>query len=365
MPGSSMTTCPKHATAGASAPMSYLLRLPPELRLTIYDMVFRPLAERSEHLDTYMLIEELPKTDLSDYLALLRTCKDVHGEAKRHFGQQHLPQAIFCFTDDPSLHQFHSKVRTLGPRFQDIQFLLRTEVRVCKHIPGNAAGVKSNTEAFGHVQLDIEEFIALQPGFLIDEHKWELYRETQENCLGHKAPPAILTAGKAWAVEENGIISIFTERNSKAIDVRKCPVARNGGELDASTRWVCGDASTAYSQLKGLLKDVDWDAARIFSKRLEGAVKRYSGSPPIEAQEMYKMLLDNHVRKPLGLVRADNLVEADQDAEAQNGGIENASEESEETKGEEEESAGEEDTTGDQSYVTESQPGEANEREEE
>ncbi|KAK3683050.1 hypothetical protein LTR37_020614 [Vermiconidia calcicola] len=293
-------------------------------------MLLHPLTERPEHLDTYILVEELPKTDLSDYLALLRSCKEIHAEVKPHFEQQHLPKTMFCFTNVPALSRFHCKIRTLGPQFQNIQFLLRTEAVICEQSPCD----KSNIKAFGQIQLDIERFTALQPGFQIDLHKFKRCRKTKGYCLDHKALPAISSAGKARAVEEDGIVSISTERYGKAIDVRKCPVARDGGELEASTRWVCGDGFTTYSQLKGLLKDVGWEGPRIFGKEFEGAVKEYSESPQIESEILYTSLLDDHLRKPLGLIRADDLVGADQDAEVQDGTEEDDDEENKWAEGE-------------------------------
>lgn len=322
-----MTPRPTHAAAEASAPISHLLGLPPELRLIIYDTLLHPLNERPEHVDTYMLMEELPKIDLSDYLALLRTSKGIHTEVKPHFEHQHLPKMIFCFTNVPALYRFHCKTSTLGPRLQDIQFLLRTEALIFKH----SHFAKSNTEAFGQIQRDIEQLIAFQPGFQSDDpdgYRGELYLDLKDYCMDYYHLPTVLTADRAMALEGHGIISTSTERYGKAIDVWKFPGAGNGDGLEASIRCVRGEAATMYTQLEGLLKDVDWIGAWILNA-FEERVERYWECPPIETQERYQFLLDKHLRQPLGLARADDLVERDQDAEAHDGGEEGDNEEDE------------------------------------
>ena len=94
------------------------------------------------------------------------------------------------------------------------------------------------------------------------------------------------------------------------------------------------DGSVEMGLLKGLLKDVDWEGSRIFGKEFEGAVKEYSESPPIETEILYTSLLDDHLRKPLGLIRADDLVGADQNAEVQDGTEEDDDEENKWAEGE-------------------------------
>lgn len=105
---------------------SPFLQLPTELRLSIYDMLFEPVAQQElKHLHTYVFPFEWPEK-LATYTTLLLVCKQLQMEVSEYFEAQYLPNMTLYFDNVPDLRQFARKVASLGPGYEKVQICLHT-----------------------------------------------------------------------------------------------------------------------------------------------------------------------------------------------------------------------------------------------
>ena len=133
-----------------------LLRLPKELRLTIYDTLLEPLIDQGDVPDTYAFPDEWPKIDLSAYTNLVASCKQLHSEVKAHFEKCYLPGLTIFFDNTPQLYKFDQAACTFGAPYQDIQFSLRTT---------NRYSVSDISNKIWHIDEDSAKLMMLHPGF--------------------------------------------------------------------------------------------------------------------------------------------------------------------------------------------------------
>jgi hypothetical protein len=107
-----------------------LMRLPPEVRLNVYDCLFTDLTidrqRQVADLRVYHHPFEWPDNDFSAYLNLLLTCKEVHKEAKSLWEKMYIPHCCFYFWKTPDLYRVARLLSTLDERYQRMRYALRT-----------------------------------------------------------------------------------------------------------------------------------------------------------------------------------------------------------------------------------------------
>lgn len=107
-----------------------LMKLPPELRLKIYDQLFTDLTitrqRRVADLNKYHRTHEWPDNDFSAYLGLLLTCKEVNGPAKGLWENSYIRHCCFYTWKLPELHRIASSLVKLGEPYQSAKYALRT-----------------------------------------------------------------------------------------------------------------------------------------------------------------------------------------------------------------------------------------------
>ena len=105
---------------------SPLLDLPRDIKWLVFDVFLLTYTIRPTDMDIYALPHQWPEQpDLSIYLALVATCKELRDEVTSYFEERCLPKMTFYFDSLPSLFGFYSVVKTSKPDYLKIRFSLR------------------------------------------------------------------------------------------------------------------------------------------------------------------------------------------------------------------------------------------------
>ncbi|KAK3683047.1 hypothetical protein LTR37_020611 [Vermiconidia calcicola] len=267
----------KPSTPGSSLPArrDYLLRFPPELRLTIYDALLQPLLQRPSNLDSWAYRSDFKKLDLSPYTNLLATCTAIQRELQPHFEQNYLTALLFHFEDVPSLHLFCRKLSKLGAAYQDVQILLRTPV-----VRTGASADTVVTRQYeachgGHDYLlragasDLNphkaalmlnggtfDFIFSQPGIpplCWSDLAFKFHRASTAET------PMLGTNLSARMAATGAVIRQGQTEEGLPVDVLDLPVSLKGDGMQVYVRQLSGRNDwTAYLDTRVRIKDIDW-----------------------------------------------------------------------------------------------------------
>jgi hypothetical protein len=143
-----------------------LMKLPPEVRLNVYDCLFTDLTIERQHqvadLTVYHHPYEWPDNDFSDYRNLLLTCREVHDEAKGLWENMYIHHCCFYFWKVPDLYRVAKLLTDLGEPYQRMTYALRTRT-------GSETGPYT-TEFIDDVSMDL---MLKQSGF--PEHDPDYY----------------------------------------------------------------------------------------------------------------------------------------------------------------------------------------------
>jgi hypothetical protein len=135
-----------------------LMKLPPELRLNIYDQLFTDLTigrqRKVADLNKYHRADEWPDNDFSDYISLLLTCKEIYQPAKSLWEKVYIPKCCFYFWKMPEFHRVASALVKLGEPYQSARYALRSR----------AFDEIGSTEA-EFIDMEADTFMDCQPGF--------------------------------------------------------------------------------------------------------------------------------------------------------------------------------------------------------
>lgn len=149
--------------AAATAKTFPLMKLPPELRLETYHYVFIDLTENRQRpvadLSVYREPEEWPNNELSTYVNLLVTCKEVNNEVKDLWEKHYASQCCLYFWQVPKLYDTAQALRRLGEPYTNMQYVLRTP-QINKEL--EVADLMVTME-------DETDLMTIQPGFPIDD----------------------------------------------------------------------------------------------------------------------------------------------------------------------------------------------------
>jgi hypothetical protein len=107
-----------------------IMKLPPELRLMVFDQLFLDLTVRRQRSIMYHneenLMQKHQANDFRPYSNLLLTCKELNREAKNHWEQYYLHQCCFYFWHVWKLHDFAIELEKLGKPYTEIKYVLRS-----------------------------------------------------------------------------------------------------------------------------------------------------------------------------------------------------------------------------------------------
>lgn len=221
----------------------HLLRLPAELRLNIYDQLLKPLVNRSEVVDTYVLPDEWPQDTFNDYTNVRATCKEIREELTPHFEKKYLPDTVLYFDNVVPLRQCYQKAMRLGPAYQKIHFSLRT---MCSSVLSYEK--KCGNGSFSDMMEHSYSFMRQQVGFQ------DLWRPWLSNgvgwCRGFFHYPSYSDLAGAVAVEGS--------RNGKRIHAVTLPLRSGETASRIEMRQICGDCGSMYAEMQSTMRNIKW-----------------------------------------------------------------------------------------------------------
>jgi hypothetical protein len=141
------------------------MKLPPEIRLNVYDCLFTDLAINRQRdvadLTEYHHSYEWPDNDFSAYRNLLLTCREVHDAAKGLWENMYARHVCFYFWKVPDFYRVAKLLTTLGEPYQDASYALRTR-----------PFEETEAEETDFVDNEAEEIMSAQPGFPHDDEDY-------------------------------------------------------------------------------------------------------------------------------------------------------------------------------------------------
>jgi hypothetical protein len=142
-----------------------LMKLPPEIRLNVYDCLFTDLTINRQRevadLTEYHHSHEWPDNDFSAYRNLLLTCREVHDAAKGLWETMYARHVCFYFWKVPDFYRVAKLLTTLGEPYQDPSYALRTRTFE-----------ETEAEETEFVDNEAEEIMSTQPGFPHDNEDY-------------------------------------------------------------------------------------------------------------------------------------------------------------------------------------------------
>jgi hypothetical protein len=108
-----------------------IMKLPPELRLMVFDQLFLDLTVRRQRSmmsrNEVKLLEKYQVNDFRPYTNLLLTCKELGQEAKKHWMTMYLHQCCFYFWHVSKLYDLAQVLDKLGKPYTEINYVLRSQ----------------------------------------------------------------------------------------------------------------------------------------------------------------------------------------------------------------------------------------------
>jgi hypothetical protein len=106
------------------------MKLPPEVRLMVFDEVFLDLTARRQRFmlchNEARLSEKHQVNDFRPYTNLLLTCKEFNKEAKDRWEKVYLRECCFYFWNVSELYDLSLVLEKLGEPYTDIKYALRS-----------------------------------------------------------------------------------------------------------------------------------------------------------------------------------------------------------------------------------------------
>lgn len=229
-----------------------LLALPIDIRLCIYDLLFRPLLDIPNKLQAYVLPSELPHIDLIVYATLTLISKQLKDEAIDHFNKHFLPKLTLHFDSTSRLHAFAQHVTGLALGYQRPRFALYS----CptRYYDLDFASGHSLQYADTLLQFGVEQFTLRQ----------------SKTAYARLAALAGFCSSNPRIYDNHLTLSglgrdVYTHqtRNGKSVDVLRVSAVEDA--LSITTVQICRDEKSTYVVMTGLVTDLDWtdfDAGR-------------------------------------------------------------------------------------------------------
>jgi hypothetical protein len=108
-----------------------IMKLPPEIRLMVFDQLFLDLTVRRQHFMKYhngeKLLQKHQVNDFRPYTNLLLTCKELNKEAKKLWEEQYLHECCFYFWHVSKLYDLAMLFEKLGGAYTNVRYVLRTQ----------------------------------------------------------------------------------------------------------------------------------------------------------------------------------------------------------------------------------------------
>jgi hypothetical protein len=225
-----------------------LMKLPPELRLNIYDQLFLDLTigrqRKVADLNKYHRPDEWPDNNFSDYLNLLLTCKEIYHSAKGLWDKVYIPKFCFYFWKMPDFHRVASALVKLGGSYQSARYALR--IRTLDEI---------GLEAADFIDLEGSGFMSCQPGFPNDDSDYSEF---------HWSWPELPYASRS------GTHTLYTDGGVPVETYRQGPKRKKFGRAQFPGLQGCsiavhdrhvprGYRDTSYLLMSGEVCNIFWD----------------------------------------------------------------------------------------------------------
>jgi hypothetical protein len=107
-----------------------IMKLPPELRLMVFDQLFFDLTVRRRYSMKYRndqkLLQKHQANDFRPYTNILLTCKELNTEAKKLWEEQYLRECCFYFWHVSKLYDLAVVIDKMGKAYTEIKYVLRS-----------------------------------------------------------------------------------------------------------------------------------------------------------------------------------------------------------------------------------------------
>jgi hypothetical protein len=152
---------PQDPTASPSSPtLTFpIMKLPPEIRLMVFEQLFLDLTVRRQHSMMHRneekLLQKHQVNDFRPYTNLLLTCKELNKEAKKLWEEQYLHECCFYFWHVSKLYDLAMILEKLGGAYTEIKYVLRPQFAenfVCNMCLAATAAEAGTNEAIGFIQ---------------------------------------------------------------------------------------------------------------------------------------------------------------------------------------------------------------------
>jgi hypothetical protein len=108
-----------------------IMKLPPEIRLMVFDQLFLDLTVRRQSAMVYRneekLLQKHQVNDFRPYTNLLLTCKELNKEAKKLWDEQYLRECCFYFWHISKMYDLALILQKLGGAYTEIKYVLRSQ----------------------------------------------------------------------------------------------------------------------------------------------------------------------------------------------------------------------------------------------
>ncbi|KAK5123301.1 hypothetical protein LTR85_002731 [Meristemomyces frigidus] len=199
-------------------------------------------TQDDEAADTYRLSSQWPACNYSTYASLVRTCKQIKGEAVPYFEARFLCTGFTIYCDTVrQFHQVYDSTAALKPAYQDkIRFSLRTK---CNLLSRDYALENAEQSSLLRIMAPtFEDWLTKHLSRV--RHTFGEQAEagaSWHDCLGCDTRLHVVIQHGDGA-EEGALVQHY-----------HLPAAKEGASVVA--RQVEGDLSTLYIQVRGRLRD--------------------------------------------------------------------------------------------------------------
>jgi hypothetical protein len=256
-----------------------IMKLPPELRLMVFDQLFLDLTVRRQQSMKYRngekLLQKHQVNDFRPYTNLLLTCKELNTEAKKFWEEQYLRECCFYFWHVSKLYDLALVLQKLGGVYTELKYVLRSQWEE-DHVSRFCL-----TSSVRHiVRSEAENLMSCQPGVLPDfpDEFEEQFKKRIHRSAGRYS---ILVEGIYEATEENPIRAVIHKDQARKCFTRgeypsseSCTISTHQDNTPAGDWYYRSDT---YSQMQGKFSGIFWggyDAVVSY-----GIFKLWEGAP--------------------------------------------------------------------------------------
>jgi hypothetical protein len=248
-----------------------IMKLPPELRLMVFDQLFLDLTVRRQRFMMYhneeKLLHKHQVNDFRPYTNLLLTCNELSDEAKKLWEKQYLGRCCFYFWHISKLYDLAMVVDKMGKPYTDIKYVLRSQWAEAHVSRFCLAATVARLSLF-----ETEYFMSCQPGISPDYP--DVFEEQfLDRIHGSAGRYRVVDAGIYEATDENPVRAVVEKDEAGKTFARgeyagpeSCEISTHEDDTSLGDG---GHRRDCYAQMQGKFSGIFWggyDAAIGYGK---------------------------------------------------------------------------------------------------